>query len=146
MKITLLIFALITFGKISYSQQTKQSIDYQYFRDDKNYYAFEVFKDNGKGINDYLMMNFTTNTNYKKIEKIYLKAGETELKLKFKLREEAVKSDNPEQKFYPIIFDAKDLIVKNFPCDAQIIFKLDNGMSYTLAFNTCIVIASIGKN
>ncbi|RZK19049.1 MAG: hypothetical protein EOO86_08555 [Pedobacter sp.] len=146
MKTALLFFALATLGKISYSQQTKQSIDYQYFRDDKSYYAFEVFKDNANGMDDHLMINFTANTSYKKIEKIYLKSGETELKLKFKLREESIKSDNPEQKFYPIIFDAKDLSGKNFPCDAQIIFKLDNGMSYTLPFSTCSVIEFIAKN
>lgn len=146
MKTTLLFFALIAFGTIAYSQQTKQSIDYQYFRDDKSYYAFELFKDNSSGMDSHLMINFTANSSFKKIDKVYLKAGEAELKLKFKLREETVKSDNPEQKFYPIIFEARDLADKNFPCDAKIVFKLDNGTTYTLPFSTCSVIEFIAKN
>lgn len=146
MKTALLLFAFIAIGKMAYCQQAKQSIDYQYFRDDKNYYAFELFKNSNNGMDDQLMINFTSNSNFKKVEKIYLRAGGVELKLKFKLREETVKSDNPEQKFYPIVFDGRDLADEKLPCNAQIIFKLDNGTTYSLPFSTCSVIEFIAKN
>jgi len=145
MKTALFLFAFITLGKIVYSQQTKQSIDYQYFRDEKSYYAFELFKNAGQ-TSDQLMINFTANTSFKKIEKVYLKAGDTELKLKFRHREETLKSDNPDQKFYPIVFYSKDLEDKKLACNAQIVFKLDNGSTYILPFNTCDVIEFIAKN
>ncbi|TCD00627.1 hypothetical protein EZ449_20495 [Pedobacter frigidisoli] len=146
MKTALFLFAFMAFGKMGYCQQVKQSIDYQYFRDDKSYYAFELFKNSNNGMDDQLMINFTSNSSFKKIEKIYVKAGEVELRLKFKVREETVKSDNPEQKFYPIVFNGKDLENKKLPCNAQIIFKLDNGTSYSLPFSTCNVIEFIAKN
>ncbi|WP_316796284.1 hypothetical protein [Pedobacter agri] len=146
MKNTILLFTIILIGQLAYSQQNKQSIDYQYFRDNTNYYAFELFTIDNKVVNNQLMINFTANVNFKKIDKVYLKSGETELKLKFKVREEVVKSDNPEQKFYPIIFDAKDLIDRKIPCEAEIVFKLDTGLSYILPFNTCNAIKYIAKN
>ncbi|WP_231424399.1 hypothetical protein [Pedobacter sp. Leaf250] len=146
MKNTILLFTIILIGQLAYSQQNKQSIDYQYFRDNTNYYAFELFTIDNKAVNNQLMINFTANVNFKKIDKVYLKSGETELKLKFKVREEVVKSDNPEQKFYPIIFDAKDLIDRKIPCEAEIVFKLNTGLSYILPFNTCNAIKYIAKN
>ena len=145
MKIALFLFAFVAFGKIAYSQQTKQSIDYQYFRDEKSYYAFELFKNAVMG-DDQLMINFTANIPFKKIEKIYVTAGENEVKLKFKIREEVIKSDNPEQKFYPIVFSSKDLEDKKISCEAQIIFKLDNGQLYKLPFSTCNVIEFLANN
>jgi|GEM_PF-756186 len=146
MKQSLFLFLFIAFSKISYSQNLKQSIDYQYYRDDKSYYAFELFKDVKNVFGDQLMLNFTSNSDFKKIDKIYVKAGELEVKLKFKWRAETVVSDNPEQKFYPISFDSKDLEDKKMACDALIIFKLDNGFSYSLPFNTCGIKEWIAKN
>ena len=146
MKKLFLLFAFIAFGHLVYSQQGKKVIDYQYFRDEKNYYAFELFQNDADEIDDQLMLNFSSNAQYNKIEKIYLKAGAEEFKLKFRLRGDLVKSDNPEQKFYPISLDGKDLKDKKLPCDAQIVFKLDNGNIYLLPFKTCTVSNLISKN
>lgn len=146
MKTSLFIFLFLALSKLSYGQQLKQSIDYQYYRDAKNYYAFELFKEAKNLEDNMLMLNFTSNVNFNKIDKIFIKSGEVELKLKFKAREEIVRSDNPEQKFYPISFNRKDLIDKNIPCEATIIFKMDNGIQYILPFNACNIRELIAKN
>lgn len=146
MKTSLFLFLLIAFGKVTYSQQIKQSIDYQYFRDDKSYFAFELFKDGSNGMEDQLNINFTSSSTFTKIDKIYIKAGVVELKLKFKIRDEKVKSDNPELKSYPIMFNSKDLDSKQLGCNAQIIFKLDNGALFTLPFTACNIKQFLAKN
>lgn len=124
-------------SNVAYAQ--KKNIDYQYYREGKVYYAFSLFKVADNGNTDELQLDFTTKAKFNKVEKISVKAGAIELKLKFKIREETVKSDNPEQKFYPIVFNSKDITDKNLGCEAQITFKLDNGESYTLPFNACLI-------
>ncbi|MCZ4243754.1 hypothetical protein [Pedobacter punctiformis] len=146
MKTSLFILVFLAFGKITYGQQLKQSIDYQFHREGKNYYAFELFKDAKDLNNNQLMLNFISSANFKKVDKILIKAGEVEVKLKFKLREEKVNSDNPEQRFYPIVFDLKSLTDKKMECNAQIIFKLDDGSSLTLPFTTCSIKELVVKN
>lgn len=140
MKISLLIGFFIALSNLCLAQQSKQNIDYQYYRDANTYYAFELFK-NTSAADDNLMLNFVSNSNYKKIEKIYLKQGTVEFKLKFKVRVDTVNSDNPELKFYPISFILKDLDEKNICCDAQIVFKLDNSSVLTLPFSICAALA-----
>ena len=136
MKNTLYILLLILSGTCANAQQSKTSIDYQYYRDDKSYYAYDLFS--YSAIPDHqLMLNFTTNTAFKKIEKIYIIAADVEIKLKFTQRDEVIKSDNPEQKFYPVAFELKELLDKKLDCEARIVFKLDNGISYSLPFNAC---------
>ena len=137
MKTSLLLLFFVILTKLSYSQQVKEIIDYQYFRDDESYYAFELFK-SPSSKNDALMLNFTLNSACKKIDKIYIQAGAKQVKLRFKIREDVVSSDNPDQRFYPIIFSSKDLEEKEVGCEAIIIFKMDNGLTYTLPFNKCI--------
>jgi len=130
----------------AYSQQTKRTIDYQYFRNENSYYAYELFKNNDAEKNNQLMINFSVNVNYKKVDKIYIKSKDIEFKLKFKERGETVKTDNPEQKFFPIIFNGDDLVAMKLPCETQIIFKLDNGLQYTLPLNNCNIIEFMKKN
>ena len=146
MKSSLLILLFIAFTKICFAQNTKQSIEYQYHRDGKNYYAFELFKETKNSNNDQLMLNFIYNAPFKKVEKVLIKTADVEFKLKFKVREEQVKSDNPEQKFYPITIDYKSLAEKKLECEVQIIFKLDDGSSLVLPFNTCTIREFIAKN
>lgn len=144
MKTSLITFLFIALSKICFAQQ-KQSLDYQYYRDDKKYYAFELYR-NTSLLDDKLMLNFVSNGNYKKIERIYLKEGATETKLKFKTREEIIKSDDPEQKFYPIIFSSKDLENKKTACELQIVFKLDDGSILTLPFSICTIFEQLDKS
>ncbi|WP_316803487.1 hypothetical protein [Pedobacter nototheniae] len=146
MKPYLLLLLFIVSGKITFAQNVKQSIDYQFNREGKNYYAFELFKNNKDSNNDYLMLNFTSNSSFKKIDKILIKTTDSEFKLKFKVREEQVKSDNPGQKFYPIVIDYKSLSVQKLNCDAQIIFKLDDGSSLALPFNICSIKQILSRN
>lgn len=146
MKTSLLIFILLALGKLSHSQQLRQSIDYQYYRDDKSYYAFELFKDVKNMEDNQLMLNFISNVSFDKIDKIYIKSGNVELKLRFKKRDEIIHSDNPEQKFYPISFNIKDLTDKKIPCEATITFKMEGGFQYTLPFNACSIKEFIAKN
>lgn len=141
MKRILTFLTFVCLSGLAFSQQTKTSIDYQYFRDEKSYFAYELFTQDQNPQNRFLMLNFTSNINYNKIERISIVSANDEVKLKFKLREETVKSDNPEQKFYPISLDVKDLADKKIPCEAKIIFKLDNGLSYTLPFDSCKALA-----
>lgn len=136
MKNILFVLFLILSGTIANAQQSKTSIDYQYYRDDKSYYAYDLFCYPASPGNQ-LMLNFTTNTASNKIEKIYITAADVEIKLKFRQRDEVIKSDNPEQKFYPIAFELKDLLDKKLDCRARIVFKLDNGITYSLPFNAC---------
>ncbi|KLT64227.1 hypothetical protein [Pedobacter sp. BMA] len=136
MKHILYTLLLILSGTIANAQQRKISIDYQYFRDVKNYYAYDLFRYSGSPDNQ-VMLNFTTNAAFKKIEKIYIVAGDVEIKLKFRQRDEVVKSDNPEQKFYPVAFDIDNLLENKLDCQSRIVFKLDNNISYTLPFNGC---------
>ncbi|KIA96492.1 hypothetical protein OC25_01685 [Pedobacter kyungheensis] len=130
-----LLFGLVL-ANTAYSQ--KKNIDYQYFREGKTYYAFSLFSDAVKAPGN-LMLDFTTKAKFSKIEKISLKAGGVEVKLKFGVRTDLIQSDNPEQKAYPVIFNASDIIAKNLSCDGQITFKLDNGETYTLPFNACLI-------
>ncbi|WP_316829424.1 hypothetical protein [Pedobacter aquatilis] len=136
MKTSLFIGLLILLTKLSFGQQVKQNIDYQYYRDDKSYYAFELFRNiaDDKAI---VNLNFTTNTAFKKIDKIYITNGVKEVKLKFKTRSDVVESDNPELKFHAISLNIKDLANKEIDCEAKIVFKLDNGLIYTLPFSRC---------
>jgi len=145
MKTSIIIFFFLALGKISYGQ-LKQSIDYQYYRDDKSYYAFELFKDIKNLEDNQLMINFTSNTNFSKIDKISIISGALEFKLKFKDRADVVHSDNPEQKFYPISISKKDLMDKKIPCEAIIIFKMDNGTQFSLPFYACSIKDFIAKN
>ncbi|WP_316760475.1 hypothetical protein [Pedobacter aquatilis] len=144
MKTSLIIFFFIVLSKMCFAQQ-KQSLDYQYYRDDNKYYAFELYK-NASLLDDKLMLDFVSNGNYKKIDRIYLKEGGIETKLKFKSREEIIKSDNPEQKFYPIMISSKDLESKKTACEIQIVFKLDNGSILTLPFNICAIFEQLDKS
>lgn len=146
MKTSLLIFILLALGKLSHSQQLRQSIDYQYYRDDKSYYAFELFKDVKNTEDNQLMLNFISNVSFDKIDKIYIKSGNVELKLRFKKRDEIIRSDNPEQKFFPISFNIKDLTDKKIPCEATITFKMEGGFQYKLPFNACSIKEFIAKN
>ncbi|MNT88647.1 hypothetical protein D3C72_2292370 [compost metagenome] len=85
------------------------------------------------------MLDFSTKSKFNKIEKITVTAGSVEVKLKFKVRTDSIQSDNTEQHFYPVVFNAKDISEKGLGCDGQITFKLDNGESYTLPFNACLI-------
>lgn len=145
MKTAIFLFLFVSLTKISFGQQLKQSIDYQYYRDDKNYYAFELFKNQSSNNNE-LMLNFISNSAFKKIDKIYIRTGAKEIKVKFKIRDEAVSSDNPEFKFYPIVFNSAALLIKEVECEARISFKMDNGLVYTLPFNICAVNEQLAQN
>lgn len=146
MKTFLFAFIFIALGKVSYCQQLKQSIDYQYYRDDKSYYAFELFKEVKNTEDNQLLLNFTSNAHHNKIDKIYIKSGDVELRLKFKVRTETIHSDNPEQKFYPISFNKNELVDKKIQCEATIIFKMEGGIQYALPFNTCNLKELMAKN
>lgn len=126
----------LVIANVAYSQ--KKNIDYQYFRAGKTYYAFSLFSDAAKAPGE-LMLDFTTKSKFNKIEKISVKAGAVEVKLKFKVRTDSIQSDNPEQKSYPVVFNAKDITEKELGCEGQITFKLDNGETYTLPFNACLI-------
>ena len=130
-----LLFGLVL-ANAAYSQ--KKNIDYQYFREGKTYYAFSLFSDAAKAPGN-LMLDFTTKAKFSKIEKISLKAGAVEVKLKFSVRTDVIQSDNPEQKSYPVVFSAKDITERELGCDGQITFKLDDGETYTLPFNACLI-------
>lgn len=134
-----LIGLLLSFALATTAYGQKKNIDYQYFREGKTYYAFSLFSDATKAQADELLLDFTTKARFGKIEKVLIKAGGIEVKLKFKPRADSIQSDNAEQKFYPIVFNAKDIVDKHLDCDGQITFKLDNGESYTLPFNACLI-------
>lgn len=146
MKSSLFILLFIALSKITYAQNVKQSIDYQFHREGKTYYAFELFKDPKDLNNDQLMLNFTSSANFNKVDKILVKSAGTEFKLKYKVRDEQVKSDNPEQKFFPIVIDYKSLAEKKLECDAEIIFKMDDGTLLALPFNTCSIKQLLAKS
>jgi hypothetical protein len=146
MRTSLFIIALIILSKVSFAQQVKKNIDYQYFRDDKKYYAYELYKDFNALKTDQLLLNFTSNSSFKKIEKIYVKTEKSEVKIRFKQRAETLTSDNPELKFYPVTFSINDLKEKNIGCDAQIFFKLDNGELLILPFSMCMIEDQLSKN
>ncbi|MFC3563477.1 hypothetical protein [Pedobacter jamesrossensis] len=145
MKTSIIIFFFVALSTLCSAQKPKQSLDYQYYRTDKSYYAFELYKDSSSE-DDKLMLNFVSNETYKKIDNIYFREGKTEIKVKFKAREEVVSSDNPELKFYPIIFSSKELENKKIGCNAHIVFKLDNGSILTLPFSICTITEQLQKN
>lgn len=145
MKSSLLLFVCLIITKFLYSQQIKQKIDYQYFRDAKEYYAFESYIDLNDADKDKIYLNFSSNIIFNQIEKIFIKVGEIETKLKFKTRNDTVKSDNAEIKFYPIMFSVENLNLK-LDCDATILFKLNNGLILSLPFNTCNYNKTITKH
>lgn len=146
MKTSLFISILLIFCKVSFAQQVKKNIDYQYFRDDKTYYAYELYQDVNNIKTDQLQLNFTSNSLYKKIEKIYIKTEKSEVKIRFKQRMETLTSDNPELKFYPVNFRLNDLKGKNIGCEAQIFFKLDTGELLVLPFSMCLIEEQLSKN
>jgi len=135
MKTFICLLFYFVLANTAYSQ--KKNIDYQYFREGKTYYAFSLFSD--AKFPGELLLDFTTKSKFNKIEKITVTAGGVEVKLKFKLRTDSIQSDNAEQGFYPVVFNAKDIAEKQPGCEGQINFKLDNGESYTLPFNACLI-------
>jgi len=146
MKKLFLIFASILFTHTAFCQITKQSIDYQYFRDTKDYYSFELFKIISQSNASVMLLNFSSNANYDKIEKIYIKSGDRDYRLPFKHSEEIAKSDNPKLKNYAVSFNASEFMDKRTLCKAQLIFKLDNGINYTLPLNLCDITDLISKH
>ncbi|MCX2574326.1 hypothetical protein [Pedobacter sandarakinus] len=136
MKMRFIIFVLMLIAEFAHSQ-TKQQLDYQYFRDDKVYYAYELFR-NTTGTNRQLMLDFTVNVAFKKIQKVYLISNKSEIKVAFEIRNEVLKSDNPSQHSFPMAMD-KDFDISIVPCDAKIVFVLDNKESYPLPFSACAV-------
>lgn len=146
MKTILLFCTLIVIGTCAKAQQSKQNLDYQYFRDTKNFYAFELFKDLRNGDKSELKLNFSANESFSKIDKIYLKDEVNEIKLSFKPREEVIKTDNPNQKYYPIVFDSRILENKKLSCEAKMVFVLDNGSKYSLPFNVCAIKTALAQH
>ena len=130
------LFAFLLIGKFSFSQQTKKIIDYQYQRDGKSYFAFEIYKNLSDTNSDKLNLNFSSNSQYSKVEKVVVKIGDDETKLSFKFNDQQNISDNKEIKNYLITIDKKDLF-KITACNATIIFKLDNGLIFSLPFSPC---------
>lgn len=145
MKTTIILLFCLISAKFSMAQQARQTIDYEYFRDDKQHYAFELFK-NTSSKDDVLMLNFASNGTLSKIDKIHILKGAEEIKLKFKMRQDVVSSDNPELKFYPIMFSKKELEEKVLGCEAKVRFKMDNGIIYTLPLVLCNTTESGLKN
>ena len=145
MKNAFLIIAFIFCHKFLFAQQNK-SIDYQYSREEGKYFAFELLIDDNFKTNKKLLINFATNSAFEKLGKITLLSGKEELKLKFKPREESIKSDNPELKFYPVTVDWNVLKQSQLGCEAQIIFKSDKGDAYALPFNLCKISELLDKD
>lgn len=135
MKTFICLLFCFVLANAAYSQ--KKNIDYQYFREGKTYYAFSLFSD--AKVPGELLLDFTTKSKFSKIDKITVISGGVKVKLKFKLRADSIQSDNAEQRFYPVVFNAKDIAEKQLGCEGQINFKLDNGESYTLPFNACLI-------
>lgn len=145
MKKSLLFIILLSLSKLLLAQNVKQQIDYQYFRDDKSYYAFELYKELNAESTDLIKLNFSSNSIFKKVDKIYITSNLTDIKIKFRQREEKIDSDNPEMKFYPLVLSLKELKSKDISCDAVITFKLDNGYSLSLPFSMCNISEQLAR-
>ena len=122
-----------------------KNIDYQYYRDDKTYYAYEIYKSLSSKDN-LLYLNFSINKPFKKVEKVYLQQGSKEYKVKIKVNDKTASSDNPEIKFYSLIINPADCLNENISCNTTIVFKLDNDEIFLLPFNKCLIAESLAKN
>ncbi|WP_421943682.1 hypothetical protein [Pedobacter sp.] len=145
MKSSILIFFCLFLAKLCSSQSVVKNIDYQYYRDDKTYYAFEIYR-NPTSTESLLYLNFSTNKAFKKVEKVYLLQGSKEHKLKIKVNDKTASSDNPEVKFYSLIINPSDFISEDTSCNTTIVFKLDDGATFSLPFNKCLITESLAKN
>lgn len=144
MKKYFFLLAFICVAKVSFSQQNKKNIDYQYLRAGSSYVAFKIFKDLKDNNPDKFNLNFTANAQYHKVEKILIKVGDQEKKLNFEVNDQHIISDNSDLTNYPVTIYIKDL-AKIVDCTATITFKLDNGSSYSLPFFPCKYNAELAK-
>ncbi|WP_231459609.1 MULTISPECIES: hypothetical protein [unclassified Pedobacter] len=144
MKSTILLLFLVVATKISFAQNAKKNIDYQYHRDGKIYYAYEIYK-NPASAETIFYLNFSASKTFNKIEKIYLKEGKVTEKLKFKMNDITIKNDNKELKFYAIILNSSDINKENISCNPKIIFKLDDESVYELPFQKCVIVEQLAK-
>ncbi|TDG35663.1 hypothetical protein EZJ43_11615 [Pedobacter changchengzhani] len=136
MKKYLILLALTMITTVLFAQQSNKVIDYQYLRDGKSYCAFEIYKSNADTNSDRVNLSFTANAEYSKVEKISIKTGDQQIKISFKVNDQTNSSDKKDLKSYQITIDKKDLL-KIEDCDAKIVFKLDNGQTYSLPFYAC---------
>lgn len=145
MKLSLLIISCVLLTKFSLAQSTLKKIDYEYYRDEKSYYAYEIYG-NQTSTENFLYLNFPINKPFKKVEKIYLLQGNKEHKLKIKVNDKTASSDNPEIKFYSLKVNPSDFFNNDINCNTTIVFKLDDGKLYSLPFNKCLINESLAKN
>jgi len=122
-----------------------KNIDYQYYRDDKIYYAYDIYR-NPTSAENLLYLNFSVNKAFKKVEKVYLMQGSKEYKIKFTINDKTASADNPEIRFYSMIIYPSDFLKENISCNTNIVFKLDDGEIFSLPFNKCLIAESLTKS
>ncbi|MDN3585734.1 hypothetical protein QWY86_03590 [Pedobacter aquatilis] len=144
MKPFFIIISCLVLAKFCLAQSLTKSIDYQYFRDDKTYYAYSISR-NITPSDKLLFIDFCINKPFKKIEKICLIEGGKEYKLKITTNNKTASSDNPEIRFYSLIINSVDLIKEHIKCESIIAFKLDDATVVSLPFNKCLIIESLNK-
>jgi len=145
MKSLLLIFFCLFLAKLCSAQSAVKNIDYQYYRDDKTYYAYEIYR-NPTSTENLLYLNFSINKAFKKVEKVYLMQGNKEYRLKITANDKTASSDNPEIRFYSLIINSSEFLNANINCNTSIVFKLDASEIFSLPFNKCLITESLAKN
>lgn len=133
----LLIVLLFSISNLAKAQKIdKKVIDYQYFRDESNYYAFEIFKDSSINKPNEVKLTFTWKGATDLIEKLTLKTDQKDWTISFNARKDLIKTDNKELNTIGLIFNYAN-VLKAEGCEAKLVFKLKSGSIYALPFNVC---------
>jgi hypothetical protein len=137
MKFLYIFLVFLLFSKFLNAQiNPKINIDYQYYRDMDNYYAFEIFKDKIAKPNNEIKLNFSWKGAVDNLKQIIIKIDDKEEKLDFKLRSDLVENDNKELNNVGVNVNLSKLY-KNESCNSQLVFTLRSGIKFTLPFNIC---------
>ncbi|WP_443947321.1 hypothetical protein ACJVDH_09450 [Pedobacter sp. AW1-32] len=137
-RICLSIFLIFTLNQV-FAQEKPLDVDYQYVREAKKYYAYQLSKSETYTADKLASIRFSGNFTFKKIEKILIFAEGAKFNLRFSVSEENTTTDNAEQHFASLIFNTDQLKKTASICDAKIHFILDDGNTYVLPFNVCLL-------
>jgi len=137
-RICLAIFLIFTLNRV-FAQEKPLDVDYQYVREAKKYYAYQLSKSETYTADKLASIKFSGNFAFKEIEKILIFAEGAKFSIRFSVSEENMTTDNAEQHFASLDFNTDQLKKITSICDAKIHFILDNDNTYILPFNPCLL-------
>lgn len=134
MKKNILFLLFIALTVTVYGQEKSESIDYKYVRKDTAYHAYDLHLDKDKSVN----LIISSTYQIKNLKKIFIKIGEQEVKVPFKIISLPVDNDSERMTNLAIKINLEKLLANDLNnCNATILFNLEKKLSFELPFDIC---------